>query len=164
MAKRTEYGQQLLHTSWISYEIKALQTLYAAGADVPQPFASGDNAILMTYLGGEDTAAPTLNTVSLDASEARPLFQRMLHNVEIMLGHGLVHGDLRLNVLYGEGDNLIDFCGFLPQSNSNVFASSSEISSGLRLLSSRCAFDPWQLATTLVSNHYRRGLRLTFGC
>lgn len=111
MAKRTEYGLELLHTSWISYEVKALQTLHAAGADVPQPFASGDNTILMTYLGGDESAAPTLNTVDLTASEARPLFQRLLHNVEIMLDHELVHGDLSAyNVLYWEGEiTLIDF-------------------------------------------------------
>jgi len=109
---------------WISYEIKALQTLHAAGADVPQPFASGDNAILMTYLGGDESAAPTLNTVELTSSEARPLFQRLLHNVEIMLAHGLVHGDLSAyNVLYWEGEvTLIDFPQVIsPRFNSNAY-------------------------------------------
>ena len=163
MAKRTEYGQQLLHTSWISHEIKALQTLHAAGADVPQPFASGDNTILMTYLGGDDTGAPTLNTVSLTATEARPLFERLLHNVEIMLAHDLVHGDLSAyNVLYWEGEvTLIDFPQVIsPQVNSNAFRIFER--DMIRL----CEYfnhhgmrsDPRRLAAKLWSvHHYRRG-------
>jgi RIO kinase 1 len=163
MAKHTEYGQQLLHTSWISYEIKALQTLHVAGADVPQPFASGDNAILMTYVGGDDTAAPTLNTVNLNASEARPIFQRLLHNVEIMLAHGLVHGDLSAyNVLYWEGEiTLIDFPQVIsPQVNSNAFRIFE------RDIIRLCEYfnhhgvhsDPRRLAAKLWSaHHYRRG-------
>jgi RIO kinase 1 len=163
MAKRTEYGQQLLHTSWISYEVKALQTLHAAGADVPQPFASNDNAILMTYLGGDETAAPTLNTVDLTASEARPLFQRLLHNVEIMLAHGLVHGDLSAyNVLYWEGEvTLIDFPQVIsPSLNSNAFRIFE------RDLTRLCEYfnrhgmhsEPRRLAARLWSAyHYRRG-------
>jgi RIO kinase 1 len=163
MAKRTEYGQQLLHTSWIGYELQALQTLHAAGADVPQPFASGDNAILMTYLGGDESAAPTLNTVELTSSEARPLFQRLLHNVEIMLAHGLVHGDLSAyNVLYWEGEvTLIDFPQVIsPRLNSNAYRIFE------RDLTRLCEYfkrqgvrsDPHRLASRLWStNHYRRG-------
>ena len=163
MAKHTDYGQQLLHTSWISYEIKALQTLYAAGADVPQPFASGDNAILMTYLGGDDTAAPTLNTVNLTAFEARPLFQRLLHNVEIMLAHGLVHGDLSAyNVLYWEGEiTLIDFPQVIsPQANSNAFRIFERDMIRLCEYFTRHGVrsDPPRLAAKLWSvHHYRRG-------
>jgi RIO kinase 1 len=71
----------------------------------------GENAILMSYIGDEAVGAPTLNTVSLDPEEARQLFERLLHNVEIMLAHGIVHGDLSAyNVLYWEGEiTLIDF-------------------------------------------------------
>jgi RIO kinase 1 len=111
MSKRTAYGRELLHTSWIGHEYKTLQALHAAGADVPEPFASGDNAILMSYIGGDDLAAPTLNTVELDPVEALELYQRTLHNIELMLAHGRVHGDLSaFNILYWEGEiTLIDF-------------------------------------------------------
>ena len=111
MRKRTAYGRELLHTSWIGHEYKTLQALHAAGCDVPQPFASGDNAILMGYIGGDELAAPTLNTVELDPVEALQLYQRALHNIELMLAHGRVHGDLSaFNILYWEGEiTLIDF-------------------------------------------------------
>ena len=109
--KRSVYGEQIRHQSWIAYEFQTLKKLHAAGADVPQPYEMGENAILMSYIGDETCAAPTLNTVSLETEEVRPLFKRILRNVEIMLANGIVHGDLSAyNVLYWEGlVTLIDF-------------------------------------------------------
>jgi RIO kinase 1 len=111
IGKKTQMGEQLEHTSWLMYEYTTLQKLYQAGAAVPQPLAVGDNAILMGYCGDEFMAAPTLNTVTLDAAEAPALFDAVISNVELMLQTGLVHGDLSAyNVLYWEGQiTLIDF-------------------------------------------------------
>lgn len=108
---RSAYGLELLHKSWIEYEYQSLLALHAAGAAVPRPYARADNAILMTYLGDAQEPAPTLNTVSLGRDEARVLFERLLHNVRLMLSHGRVHGDLSAyNILYWQGDIwLIDF-------------------------------------------------------
>jgi RIO kinase 1 len=124
MARKTGYGLKLLHTSWIEHEYQTLVKLHAAGADVPEPYARGDNAILMAYIGGEDLPAPTLNTVELSAAEARPLFQRVLHNIELMLAHQRVHGDLSAyNILYLEGEIvLIDFPQAInPFENRNAY-------------------------------------------
>ena len=109
--KRSVYGEQIRHQSWIAYEYQTLKTLHEAGADVPQPYEMSDNAILMGYIGSEESAAPTLNTVTLDAGEVRPLYASILRNIELMLAQGIVHGDLSAyNVLYWEGGiNLIDF-------------------------------------------------------
>lgn len=111
MHKRTEYGRQLLHTSWLEHEFKTLQILSAAGADVPRAFASDSNAILMAYYGDEIMGAPTLNDVDLSTSEARVLYERVIHNIELMLAHERVHADLSaFNILYWEGEIiLIDF-------------------------------------------------------
>ena len=122
--KRTGYGQELMHTSWIEHEVKTMDILHQAGADVPQVFTSGHNAILMSYIGGEDMAAPTLNSIDLDGDEARPLFQRVMKNVEIMLAHNRIHGDLSAyNILYWEGEiTLIDFPQAIePEANHNAF-------------------------------------------
>ena len=109
--KRSTYGEQIRHQSWIAYESKALKTLCEAGADVPEVFEMDTNAILMTYLGDEQLGAPTLNTVILGADEARKLFERVMHNIELMLSKGIIHGDLSAyNILYWEGKiTLIDF-------------------------------------------------------
>jgi len=108
---RSVYGEQIHLQSWIAYEMQTIQALYTAGADVPQPYEMGENAILMDYIGEEGAAAPTLNTVRLSPEEVRPLFDRCVSNIEIMLANDIVHGDLSAyNLLYKEGQlTMIDF-------------------------------------------------------
>lgn len=121
---KSEYGKQLTHTSWIEYEYKTMQRLYDLGADVPQPYTRGDNVILMTYIGSEILPAPTLNAINLGPGEAVKLFERSLHNLELMLAHNVVHGDYSAyNILYWEGDIwVIDFPQVInPEENRNGY-------------------------------------------
>jgi RIO kinase 1 len=121
---KTGYGKQLMHTSWIDYEVQAMRKLHEAGADVPMLFESGNMALIMEYIGDETMAAPTLHEVNLDGTEARYLFERTIHNVELMLANGIVHGDLSAyNILYWDGRiTLIDFPQMvLPATNRNAF-------------------------------------------
>ena len=107
----TRFGHELRIGSWIGHEYETLRLLHAAGADVPQPHALGNNAILMAYLGDEDSAAPTLNDVALDRGEAQPLFECVMRNIELMLLNHRIHADLSAyNILYWNGAiTLIDF-------------------------------------------------------
>jgi RIO kinase 1 len=111
VGKKTEFGVQVEHTSWLMYEFTTLTQLYAAGAAVPKPVGAGENAILMEYKGDENGAAPPLSQISLDRDEAEPLFHEVVRNIELMANIGLIHGDLSAyNVLYWEGQvTLIDF-------------------------------------------------------
>jgi RIO kinase 1 len=154
--QRTSYGQELMHTSWIEHEYKTLQILWEGGCDVPRPFSSDHNAILMDFIGDELMAAPTLNTIHLDKSEAQFLYERVLQNINLMLSNHRVHGDLSaFNILYYEGEiTLIDF----PQSiNPNRNPNSFEIfqrdvkriceyfnAQGINTMSSDLAFDLWK--------------------
>jgi RIO kinase 1 len=65
----------------------------------------------MEYIGDESMAAPLLIDVTLPAAAAPGLFERLLHNIGLMLQHGWVHGDLSAyNVLYWADEiTLIDF-------------------------------------------------------
>jgi RIO kinase 1 len=114
LGKKTRFGRELLHGSWLAHEYANLQLLHAAGVDVPMPIAQSENAILMEYLGDADEPAPALNQVSLTREEAPPLFERLMHNVSLMLDKDRIHGDLSAyNVLYWDGAvKIIDF----PQS------------------------------------------------
>jgi RIO kinase 1 len=116
MRKRTNYGEELRHQSWIAYEFQTLELLHAAGADVPRPYAMEKNAILMDYIGDLGNAAPTLNTVTLDSDEARPLYERIVRNIDLLLTNQRIHGDLSAyNILYWEGQiTLIDFPQVVP--------------------------------------------------
>ncbi len=111
LGKKTALGEQLAHTSWLMYEYTTLQRLYAAGAAVPQPIAVSANVILMGYCGDRYEAAHTLNELRLEPDEATVLCNEALRNVELMLQHNFIHGDLSAyNILYWEGAiTLIDF-------------------------------------------------------
>ena len=111
MEKKTEYGRELLHQSWIAYEFTSIEELHAAGADVPEPYTMANNAIVMEFIGDLGMSAPALSEVSLERPEAKSLFERVLRNLDILLKHERVHGDLSAyNILYWDGDiTLIDF-------------------------------------------------------
>ena len=118
--KRTKYGEELRHQSWIAYEYQTLELLHAAGADVPTPYVMERNSILMGYVGDLESAAPTLNSVTLDRGEARELFNRVILNLDLLLQNERIHGDLSAyNILYWDGDiTLIDFPQVVsPESN-----------------------------------------------
>lgn len=111
VAKGTAFGKHAAHTSWLAHEYETLTLLHAAGADVPRPWAIGENAILMEYLGEAGIPAPTLHETRLGHREAQRVFDRLMVNVDLMLQHGRVHGDLSaFNVLYWDDQaTLIDF-------------------------------------------------------
>ena len=122
--QRSDYGRQVMHSSWLEHEYKTMQILHSAGADVPRPYASGPNAILMDFIGDGNSAAPTLNMVKLDRVEANILFERVIHNIEVLLANERVHADLSAyNILFWEGEiMLIDFPQAIsPNENQNAF-------------------------------------------
>ena len=108
---KSRKGLEAQQTSWLEYEFQTMQRLSQAGADVPLPVKRGDHTILMEYVGDEIIAAPALIQVSLAPDEARNLFERLMRNVEVMLGCSVIHGDLSAyNVLYWNGEvKIIDF-------------------------------------------------------
>jgi RIO kinase 1 len=123
--RKTERGRAAQVASWIEYEYLTQGIMYEHGADVPRPFAHLGNTILMEYIGTEDQAAPRLSDVVLEPEEAQPLFDCILHNIELALVHGRIHADLSAhNILYWEGKvSLIDFAQAVdPYHNSDVFS------------------------------------------
>jgi RIO kinase 1 len=155
MRKKTEYGRELLHQSWIAYEFTSLQMLRGAGADVPAPYTMANNAILMEFIGDGTSSAPTLSEISMELSEARPLFERVMRNLDILLSHDRIHGDLSaFNILYWNGDiTLIDFPQVVsPRENRNAFKIFSRdvtrvcdyfIKQGMKIDPAKLADDLW---------------------
>ena len=111
IAKKTDFGRELMTFSWIEHEYDMLQLLHAANADVPRPIGHVHNAILMEYLGDVNDPAPNLNSVVLSQRAARVMFKRLLWHVELMLKHNRIHSDLSAyNILYWQGKAVvIDF-------------------------------------------------------
>lgn len=111
MHKKTRFGKDLDLAAWIEHEFQVQSLLFEAGADVPEPVAHGGNVILMDYVGDARLPAPTLHEVELAPEEAQPLFERVMHNVQLMLKLNQIHADLSAyNILYWDGRiTLIDF-------------------------------------------------------
>jgi RIO kinase 1 len=109
----TDFGRQAQAAIWTDYEYETLCKLYEAGADVPEPFAATETAILMEYVGNGAAAAPQLQFADLDLEAAKAAWERILWNVELWLKNNLVHADLSAyNILWWGGrPKLID----LPQ-------------------------------------------------
>jgi RIO kinase 1 len=110
-SQKSKRGKAATQTSWIMHEFTLLQTLHAQGADVPAAIEHGEQALLMEFIGEGLDAAPTLNDIEIESSDAQRLFERVIFNVELLLGLGWVHGDLSpYNLLYHQGRLLlIDF-------------------------------------------------------
>lgn len=119
---RSERGRSAQVSSWIAYEYQTQLRLHNAGADVPRPLAQIGNAVLMEYVGDVGEPAPTLRMVELEPEEARPLYERLLRNIELFLACDRVHGDLSAyNILYWRGEaTIIDFAQALDPRYSEV--------------------------------------------
>lgn len=123
--RKTERGRAAQVASWIEYEYLTQRIMYEHGADVPRPFAHIGSTVLMDYIGSKEQPAPRLSDVVLEQEEAPPLFECILHNIELALIHGRIHGDLSAyNILYWERKvTLIDFAQAVdPYHNSDVFS------------------------------------------
>ena len=94
IAGKSRKGLVAAQTSWLMYEFTLMEQLHEAGADVPEPIKHNEYALLMEFVGNETMPAPMLIDVTLDSTEARPLFERLMWNIELMLSCGWVHGDL----------------------------------------------------------------------
>lgn len=111
LRQKSRFGRQVDSAWWIGNEFRAQQTLFDAGADVPQPVAHAGNTILMAYIGDEDLPAPPLSDVTLKAAEAQTFFDLAMENVALMLDNHVVHGDLSAyNILmWQDAIQIIDF-------------------------------------------------------
>lgn len=108
---KSRFGRQMQFGMWVNHEFEVLTALHRAGADIPQPIAHTENAILMEYFGDREGAAPSLGSSELSRREAHAVFDCLLNNIELWLAHNYIHGDLSAyNVLYWQGQaKIIDF-------------------------------------------------------
>ncbi|GAC1658881.1 MAG: serine protein kinase RIO [Candidatus Dormibacteraceae bacterium] len=110
-SKRSTFGKSVLFGTWIHRENETLERLHAAGALVPRPLVHQESALLMTWIGDEEQAAPQLRQVRFTTEEAETAFSTIVGQVELWLANDTVHADLsEYNILYWEGrPTVIDF-------------------------------------------------------
>lgn len=124
VAKKTDFGKEVLFGTWIRQELETLQFLHAAGARVPRPIRAADRALLMSWIGDEEGAAPHLRQVRPSPEEAARWFDLLVGQVRLFLANDRVHSDLsEYNILVWDGEpTIIDFPQAVdPRFNRNAF-------------------------------------------
>lgn len=106
LEKKTAFGRQVQGMLWVNREWETLRTLSEGNVPVPLPIERTEEAILMSYVGDEDLAAPQLRTHRPeDAGETQELFDQLLRAIERMLYLNVIHGDLSpYNLLVWDGE------------------------------------------------------------
>ncbi len=122
---KSEFGRQVQYALWRHHEWETLATLYQAGVNTPRPIAQNDEAILMSFFGDAEAAAPRLHEADLTRDEVSGVLDAMWWDIETMLDVHRVHGDLSpYNVLWSDGSPvIIDFPQAVdPRMNSMAYA------------------------------------------
>ena len=105
MARRTEFGRELLAGQWAVAEFAALGALWQAGAPVPYPVQLSGFELMLEFIGDPDgTAAPRLAACRPSSAELADLFEQCREAMRILARAGYAHGDLSAyNMLVHKG-------------------------------------------------------------
>jgi RIO kinase 1 len=97
MARRTDFGKQMISNQWASAEFNALAELWSIGLPVPYPVQLNDTELLMEFIGeqGESgSAAPRLAQTRPEPALVLDLFEQFRAAVTTLAQRGWAHGDL----------------------------------------------------------------------
>jgi RIO kinase 1 len=105
MARRTEFGRELLAGQWAAAEFAALGELWRQNVPVPYPVQLSGTELLLEFIGDPDgTAAPRLAQVRPDGETLADLFEQCMAAMHQLARGGYAHGDLSAyNMLVHEG-------------------------------------------------------------
>jgi RIO kinase 1 len=105
MARRTEFGRELLSGQWAVAEFAALEALWLAEAPVPYPVQLSGTELMLEFIGdGDGTAAPRLAQYRASPDELADLFDQCVGAMRLLARAGYAHGDLSaFNLLVHRG-------------------------------------------------------------
>jgi RIO kinase 1 len=105
IARRTEYGRDLMAGKWAAAEFDALSRLWQLGAPVPYPVQLSGTELMLEFLGDPDcTAAPRLAQCRPSPRELAELFTQCVDAMRTLARAGYAHGDLSaFNLLVHDG-------------------------------------------------------------
>jgi len=97
MARRTEFGKQLISSQWAEAEFNALGELWSLGLPVPYPVQINGTELLMEFIGDKGqsaSAAPRLAQTRPEPALLDDLFEQFRAAVSELALRGWAHGDL----------------------------------------------------------------------
>ncbi len=105
MARRTDFGREVLAGQWAAAEFAVLGMMWRAGAPVPYPVQLDGTEILLEFIGDPDgTAAPRLAQFRGSPGELHDLWDQCVGVMCLLAAAGYAHGDLSAyNLLVHDG-------------------------------------------------------------
>jgi RIO kinase 1 len=94
MARRTDFGKQLISDQWAFAEFNALGELWGAGLPVPYPVQLTGTEVMMEFIGDQGQAAPRLAQTRPEAPLLIDLFEQLHVTLNELALRGWAHGDL----------------------------------------------------------------------
>jgi RIO kinase 1 len=95
MARRTEFGKELVSGQWAGAEFAALTELHGLGLPVPYPVQLDGTEMLMEFIGTPDgVAAPRLAQTRPGPALLADLFEQLRDALLVLAARGWAHGDL----------------------------------------------------------------------
>ena len=95
MARRTEFGKELVSGQWAGAEFAALTELHGLGLPVPYPVQLDGAEMLMEFIGTSDgVAAPRLAQTRPGHALLADLFEQLRETLLVLAARGWAHGDL----------------------------------------------------------------------
>jgi RIO kinase 1 len=94
MARRTDFGKQLISGQWASAEFNALAELWCAGLPVPYPVQVTATEVMMEFIGDQGQAAPRLAQTRPEPPLLVDLFEQLRATMSELALRGWAHGDL----------------------------------------------------------------------
>jgi RIO kinase 1 len=112
MARRTEFGRELLAGQWAAAEFDALSRLWRLGqggaVHVPYPVQLRGTELLLEFVGDPDgAAAPRLAQLRPDADTLTAYWRQLVQALGALATAGLAHGDLSPYNVLVHGDRLV---------------------------------------------------------
>ena len=107
MARRTEYGKEVIAGQWAFAEFNTLGTLWGAGLPVPYPVQFDGTEILMEFIGSDGVAAPRLAQCRPSPEVLPELFVQLRTVMEQLAELGWAHGDLSAYNVLLDGERLV---------------------------------------------------------
>ena len=94
MARRTDFGKQMIAGQWAAAEFDALGRLWELGLPVPYPVQLDETEMLMEFVGHGESAAPRLVSTRPEPDLLAELFEQLRSAMLTLAHHGWTHGDL----------------------------------------------------------------------
>jgi RIO kinase 1 len=109
MARRTDFGKEMISAQWAGAEFGALSELWALDLPVPYPVQLHEGELLLEFIGDPETgeAAPRLSGARPPRELLPDLFEQARSTMLALAGAGWAHGDLSAYNILLDGERLV---------------------------------------------------------